>query len=99
MGLSREYRCNDCRSEWGAEDGFSFGFLGDVCTTVVCEEHGIRTVDVEVNAREGGTISSVENRKHFPCRECGEEAPRWDAKTCPKCGSGSIEVVGHILWD
>jgi predicted RNA-binding Zn-ribbon protein involved in translation (DUF1610 family) len=99
MGTSREYRCNGCGNEFSAEEGFSFGFKGEVYTAVVCTEHGIGGAAAGVNVAEGGEISSVEKLKTFPCPECSKDAPRWDQRTCPKCGAETIEVTGEILWD
>jgi predicted RNA-binding Zn-ribbon protein involved in translation (DUF1610 family) len=99
MGISHEYLCNGCGNEFGAEEGFSFGFFGEVYTTVVCAEHGIGDAKAGINVAQGGEISSVERLETFPCPECGKEAPRWDRKTCPKCGAETLEVVGEILWD
>ena len=73
--------------------------MGDVYTTVVCPEHGIRDAEAGVNVAQGDKISSVESREKFQCPECGKKSPRWDGKSCPKCGSETIEVTGEILWD
>jgi len=99
VGVLFSFRCNGCGDKFSAGKGFSVGWSGDTYANVVCAEHGIGGADTGVNLNKGGTWEDLEQRKIFPCRQCGTEAPLWDEKSCPKCGSEALEEIGQILFD
>ena len=53
MGTAAEYRCEDCGHQFGASEDFSYGFLGEVVTPVVCVEHGLGDADTGINVARG----------------------------------------------
>lgn len=99
MGRLFTFRCNGCKNQFSAGKGFTVGWSGDVYAVVVCAEHGIGGADAGVNLDEGGDEEALGKRTTFPCRECGTDAPLWDKKSCPKCGSEALEETGFILHD
>ena len=100
MGTAAEYRCEDCEHQFSASEDFSYGFLGEVVTPVVCGDHGIYDADTGINVASGGKITSADIAKAaYPCPECGVPSPRWDRRSCPKCGGSRLAFVGQILWD
>src|SRR5262245_13443565 len=98
MGRAAGYTCAECgyRAEFVADD-FSYGFSGDVVTPVVCAEHGIISANTGINVIHGGL--PAHRKRKFPCPECGVLSPRWNRKSCPKCGSDRIESDTVIMWD
>ena len=100
MGTAMEYRCEDCRYQFSASEDFSYGFLGEVATPVVCGEHGLGDADTGISVTRGDEITSTDRAKaEYPCPRCGVSSPRWDRRSCPKCGGSRLDWLGQILWD
>ena len=100
MGIAAEYRCEDCGHQFGASKDFSFGFLGEVVTPVVCVEHGLGGAETGINVARGDKITSADRAKtEYPCPRCAVPSPRWDRRSCPKCGGSRLDWLGQILWD
>jgi predicted RNA-binding Zn-ribbon protein involved in translation (DUF1610 family) len=100
MGTANSYRCEDCRHDFSASEDFSFGFSGDVVTPVVCARHGLVEADTGINVARGDAISSaVKAKAAFPCPKCGADSPRWDRRSCPRCGGRHLDFAGQIMWD
>ena len=100
MGISVQYRCEDCEHQFSASEDFSCGFLGDVVTPVVCGEHGLHDAETGINVARGEPITLEDVAKaEYPCPSCGVPSPRWDGRTCPECGGRQLAFVGQILWD
>ena len=48
----------------------------------------------------GDKITSADRAKtEYPCPRCAVPSPRWDGRSCPKCGGRQLAFVGQILWD
>ena len=99
MGVAYEYRCTDCGyvPPMVTED-FNFGMFGQVATPVVCPDHGIAWGDA------GAMTSSWEPppaKDLYPCSKCGRLSPRWDRRTCGRCGQPTMErnSRAYMLWD
>ena len=88
-----------CGHHFTAEEDFSFGMSGEVSTPVVCPTHGLDSADTGVNMMVGELTPEITGQRQFPCPECGKEVPRWDRKSCPKCGSERLEQGSEILFD
>lgn len=99
MGTAEGYLCEVCRHEFTATEANSYGLLGEVCTPVVCPDHGLVSVNVGLNLVRGEGKSAVLRKQEFPCPECGVLAPRWNGRCCPKCGSDRVSVNAIICWD
>ena len=101
MGTAQDYICDSCgyRVEFVTGD-FDFGFSGAVTTPIVCPKHAIQQADTGRNVRSLDWEPT--GRDSFPCPVCHLENPRWDRKTCPKCGEPTMAVDparGQIMWD
>ena len=100
MGTAAQYRCEDCEHQFSASEDFSYGFLGEVVTPVVCGEHGLHDAETGINVARGEPITLEDVAKpEYPCPLCGVPSPRWDGRTCPICGGRQLAFVGQILWD
>jgi hypothetical protein len=99
MGTTHGYGCRLCGHHFRASDAFSYGFLGEVVTPVVCPEHGLVSAEAGFNVRDGEWRPEIARKRKFPCPECGVKAPRWNGKTCPNCASEQVEVRQVIQWD
>ena len=100
MGTAAEYRCEDCDPQFSASEDFSYGFLGEVVTPVVCGEHGLSDAETGINVARGEPITLEDVAKaEYPCPSCGVPSPRWDGRSCPTCGGRRLAFVGQILWD
>ena len=100
MGTSAEYRFEDCGHQFSASEDFSYGFLGEVVTPVVCGEHGLHDAETGINVARGEPITLVDvATTEYPCPSCGVPSPRWDGRSCPKCGGTRLAFVGQIMWD
>ena len=100
MGTATEYRCEDCGHQFSASEDFSYGFLGDVVTPVVCGRHGLHDAETGINVARGEPITLVDvGQAEYPCPSCGVPSPRWDGRSCPTCGGRQLAFVGQILWD
>lgn len=100
MGLAEYFLCGDCGHRFLAGEDFGYGMIGEVHTPVVCAEHGLISAPVGVNLVAGDRIEPVTlERPTFPCPMRGKDSPRWNGKSCPKCGGERLGNDGIILSD
>jgi hypothetical protein len=71
-----------------------------VVTPIVCVEHGLGGAETGINVARGDKITSADRAKtEYPCPRCAVPSPRWDRRSCPKCGGSRLDWLGQILWD
>ena len=98
MGTVEDFRCVDCGHEFTASGDFNYGRLGEVYTPVVCPDHGLNSASVGINLAKGERLPG-EPELAYPCPVCRVLAPRWDRKSCPRCGGGHFEVSAIFMSD
>lgn len=100
MGHGNDYVCTACGERIPYVPGdFDYGFSAVIVTPVLCRTHGVVWAETGLSAHDPGWRHK--KRRSYPCSECGTDSPRWDRKTCPRCGERTAvpDPDTVINWD